>query len=260
MMEAVIMPSILYNIEAYPSIRKEEMAELESIQGKVLNGLLEVPQSTPYMGILMETGIWTMEAKYDYKKLMLYHRIVNSDKHRIMKKMLDEQTKWGRRGTWYDSINKIMYKYNIKDNTREALKSEWKKMVKAHIKQKTEEIIRESCKNMSKCRTICNEEYSMKDYMKECTSNDAIHILRMRLHMVKLPCNYKNNKWNERCRVCGEITGIKTEHYFVCSGAVYIRKRWNITINSLTSNDIDELKRASQYIKAIEKLEDLEKT
>ena len=70
MMESVIMPSILYGSEAYAQITKEEMKELEKIQGEILRRILEVPKTTPYEALLMETGVVTMEARVDYKKIM----------------------------------------------------------------------------------------------------------------------------------------------------------------------------------------------
>ena len=46
---------------------------LESVQGKMLRDLLEVPMSTPYLPLLLETGMWSMEGRISYKKLMLFH-------------------------------------------------------------------------------------------------------------------------------------------------------------------------------------------
>ena len=89
--ESIIIPSILYNVEVVASLSKKEMKDLEILQGEIVTRILEVPRSTPYMGILMETGMWTMEARVSYKKLMLYHNIWHSDEERIMKKIVKVQ-------------------------------------------------------------------------------------------------------------------------------------------------------------------------
>ena len=56
--ESTIVPSILYNLEAWVGMSEKEIEELESIQGKILRKLLELMVSTSYKGILMEIGIW----------------------------------------------------------------------------------------------------------------------------------------------------------------------------------------------------------
>ena len=68
--EAVILPSILYNAEAFPNFTNKEIEELERVQYTMLRQFLEVPSATPNYGLLMETGWWTMEARLDYRKLM----------------------------------------------------------------------------------------------------------------------------------------------------------------------------------------------
>ena len=93
LINVVVMPSILYNIEVIPHITKEETKKLESIQHNLIPNLLVVPMSTPYVGLLMETGMWTMEARIHYKKLMLCHNIKNSENDRVIKQILREQEK-----------------------------------------------------------------------------------------------------------------------------------------------------------------------
>ena len=91
LMESVVMPSILYGVEAYPNITKKEMDRLERIQCKILRELFGMPPSTSYMAMLMETGTLTMEAKMNYKRLMIYHNILNSDEKRLVKKVIEQQ-------------------------------------------------------------------------------------------------------------------------------------------------------------------------
>ena len=122
--DSVTIPSLLYNIECVPKFSKEEMKNLESMQREILARILDVPNSTPYMGILMETGIWTMEARLAYKKLMLYHNILHSDEERIIKKILQIQKEEERSGTWNDGVQKMVCYYGIEKDVNEVLKSE----------------------------------------------------------------------------------------------------------------------------------------
>lgn len=42
-----------------------------------------------------ELGMWPIKQKVHYSKLMFYHHTHNSDKHRITKKIIDDQKERG---------------------------------------------------------------------------------------------------------------------------------------------------------------------
>ena len=111
LMESVVMSSILYGVEAYPNITKKEMDRLERIQGKILRELFGMPPTTSYMAMLMETGILTMEAKMNYKWLMIYHNILKSDEKRLVKKVIEQQILQEREGTWYSGVKEVIVKF-----------------------------------------------------------------------------------------------------------------------------------------------------
>ena len=251
LVNTVIMPSLLYNIEVIPVLTKQEVKKLESIQQMILSRMLEVPGSTPYMGLLLETGFWTMEARIAYKKLMLYHNIKHSEKERVIKKIMKVQEGEVRDGTWNgDVIKKIGY-YGINKEVDSCLKSEWKKEVKEKIGKKTEEQIRDECGRMRKTRTILNDQYILKDYLKLTNLTEAKDILRSRLHMTKLTCNYGHTD-DPRCPLCGYGGRIETEHYFSkCPWTKHLANVWKTTENDLYGS-LEDMKRAKNHLMKIE--------
>ena len=52
-----------------------------------LKRIFQLPVSTTYTGIIMETGIWPAEQKIQYATMMLYHNIKNSDDNRKVKQV-----------------------------------------------------------------------------------------------------------------------------------------------------------------------------
>ena len=231
--EAVILPSILYNAEAFPSYTKEEIKDLERIQATILRQFLEVPKSTPYYGLLMETGWLTMEARLDYKKLMLFHNIMNSDEKRVLKKLLLVQKQENRKGTWYTNTCIIIQKYRIELDVTVVLKSEWKREVKTKLREYTEHSIRKECEKMTKTRTVRTDDYVMKDYLKELPVKLSRKILLNRLHMTKIPMNFKNNWSTWSCPLC-HFPEASTEHYFVCQQTEHLRKAWEVSSSQET--------------------------
>jgi hypothetical protein len=98
----------------------------------VLTEILELPLSTPYIPLLMETGFWPMRDRIAYKKLMLYQNIIKSDNKRVVKKIVKEQIKMERK----TPVEKELLIYNIQLNPEEITKSRWKKNVKKAISKK----------------------------------------------------------------------------------------------------------------------------
>ena len=54
--ETCLMPALLYGLEAWGKIDKDEMNEIEKIQGRALKRISNLPISTSYIGLIMEAG------------------------------------------------------------------------------------------------------------------------------------------------------------------------------------------------------------
>ena len=250
MLEMVLIPSILYNAEAFAVFTKDEMLTLERVQGSIIRGLLEVPDSTAYYPLLLETGVWTMESRIVYKKMMLYHHIMHSSDSRKLKQLILVQKEMMRKGSWYFALMMILRKYNMMDvDVNNIAKSTWKKMVKQRIQVKTEEEIRSRCKEMVKGRTVIEDTYERKKYLNTTKVEESKLITKMRLHMNKLPCNY--GKGEEGCWLCGQ-ENVSTEHYFSCPQVSLLRTCWNAKVDDMKSGQNIELLRASKFLNAVE--------
>ena len=83
-------PEISYGIHAWGRLKKNEIDELEKIQGTLPRGIFNSPPSTPYAGVLIKTGMWPMIDRINYSTLMYYHSIMNSEK-RLVKEIVIQQ-------------------------------------------------------------------------------------------------------------------------------------------------------------------------
>ena len=66
-----IIHSLLYGIEAWYELTRKEIDNLEKVQAAALCQLLELPRSTPYVGLLNKIGIWRIEEIIEYRRIML---------------------------------------------------------------------------------------------------------------------------------------------------------------------------------------------
>ena len=249
----VIIPCLLYNAEAYPSYTKGEIDALERIQADMLKQFLELPKSTSYYGILMQTGIITMKAKLAYKKLMLFHNIMHSDERRIIKKIILYQMEEGRKNTWNDSVCRLIEEYSINLKVEEVSKSVWKKEVKSRIRSVDEEEIREQCRSLKKTRSVQEDSFQLQPYLSELSISLATDVAKARLHMCKVPGNYKTRWAMKSCPLCGaEETA--TEHYFTCNRSANIAEIYEVNSEDLKCNNTRTLVRVAKFIEKVEKL------
>ena len=142
------MPALLYGLEAWGKIDKDEMNEIEKIQGRALKRIFNLPISTSYIGLIMETGTWPANQRIQYSIMMLYHNIMNSDHKRVARKILAEQAKSNHKNTMISKVQQIAQQIEVED------------------------------------------KWERKKYLQEYDSDTIKDVIKIRLHMWQVNCNY----------------------------------------------------------------------
>ena len=138
-LETVVMPTILHGTEIFTNITKQEYEGIEKLQKKLLVGTFEVEESTPYWGMLSESGIWPIHQMIHYKKFMAYHWFITSNNSRLAKQVLLSQANSGLPNCWYAELETIAKEYGIDvkiETASKKVKSKWKKEIKEKIQKK----------------------------------------------------------------------------------------------------------------------------
>ena len=199
----------------------------------------------------MEVGWWPMKDRLSYKKLMLYHNIVRSDDKRVIKKLISAQEREVRPTTWLAAVEREIRKYNIQLKAKESLKSTWKREVKRKINEEVELELRQKCNNSSKARTVKEDKFERKEYLKgKVDAKTVKKILRARLNMCKLPGNYKQGG-KGTCNLCEEGEGT-TEHYFTCKQVHRLKKVWGVNVEQLKSQEIAVMINVANFLEKVE--------
>ena len=190
-----------------------------------------------------------MNARVAYRKLMLYQNIKRSDETRTIKRIVLQQREDGRQTTWYESVMSTCKIYRIDEKCCDTMsKSCCKKYVKKAPRECSEKRIKEVCKSMYKSRTVVNDEYKLKTYLEQTNTQEARDILMTRLHMIKLECNFRRRKENQRFEICSH-DNVNTEHYFASKGLVDLQQVTNARAEDMVSNNTQKLMWASKFIK-----------
>ena len=221
MYESCIVQSLLHGIEAWNKQTRKEIENLEKVQAKALCKLLEIPKTVPYIGLLSEVGMWKVEHRIDYRRIMLMQNILKSDQRRLSKRVVLEQMEADddEDETIYQTTKKKLEHYKIDINQiAEMSKSELKKLVKSRIGEDMEKIIGEAAEKMTKLRFIKDYRCRRKEYMEKMGGFESIHTLKTRLNMLPVYANYKGDlSMESTCMIC-QNTEDNTEHLVECSG------------------------------------------
>ena len=213
------MPVLLYGLEAWGKIDKDEMNEIEKIQGRALKRIFNLPISTSYIGLIMETGTWPANQRIQYSIMMLYHNIMNSDHKRVARKIIAEQAKSNHKNTMISKVKQIAQEIGLKiKNVENMSKSKWKKQVKEKIGKSIEERTKQEMANKTKARTIVEDKWERKKYLQECDSDTIKDVIKIRLHMWQVNCNYKRDNTDTKCPLCQKSEDT-TEHVLECEKA-----------------------------------------
>ena len=163
--ETCLMPALIYGLEAWGKIDKDEMNEIEKIQGRALKMIFNVPISALYIGLIMEAGTWPANQRIQYSIIMLYHSIMNSDHKRVARQIIAELSKSNHKNTMISKVKQIAQETGLKiKNVENMSKSKWKKQVKEKIGKSIEERTRQEMANKTKARTIVEDNWERKKY------------------------------------------------------------------------------------------------
>ena len=191
-----------------------------------------------------------MRARLEYKKLMLYHNIINSDERRIIKKLLEIQQKEDRETTWHGNLMKIVKKYGIELHPTNSSKSQWKKHVKTKIAEEVEKENKKRCSEMKKGRLVKDDEHKKKEYLTKTSVQDMKSILKVRLQMNRIPANFKGGTGG-MCPLCEGEEG-NLEHYFSCTATRQIAEAWEVEKEDIHSRDLKKMKEVAKFMEKVE--------
>ena len=117
----------------------------------------------------METGTWPANQGIQYRKMMFYHNIMNSDHKRVIRKIIAEQANNNHKNIMILKVKQTAQEIGLKTKNVENMgKSKWKKQVKEKLGKSFEERTKQEMANKAKARTILEDKWERKKYLQEC--------------------------------------------------------------------------------------------
>ena len=134
----MLMSALLYGMEAWKNLSEIEVQHPEKNQSGALKRIFHQPIATPYIGLMIKTGVRPAEQIINYIALMLYHNIINSSKDRLTKQKIQEKRAKNHQNTFYEKVRKIAEELNIKLEAPVTMKrSERERKIKDEVQNKS---------------------------------------------------------------------------------------------------------------------------
>ena len=134
--------------------QKQQFNIQKKNQGKPLKRIFNLPITTPYTALVIETGVWPAE-KDKLSSFMPQHNIINSSKNRLVKQIIQEQRAQNYQNTFYEKVRTITKELNIKLKAAVTMKkSEWKRTMKYKVQNKIQERVEKEMESKTKLRTV----------------------------------------------------------------------------------------------------------
>ena len=236
LLEAIVKLTLLANVETWCSITPKEETMITTRHHEILCTVFGLKRSTPYYGIIGETGIWPYTYVVIYKKLMFLHHLVHSEAERISRQIVIVQEQQHIEETWYSELQEKTKLMDINIETEEVEKFEkstWKKMVKEQISKRINQELQQQYENKTKLRFLKGKPFEQEEYFETANAEQCRSIMELRLNMMELKMNYKSMYDDTICTGCFEEQET-TEHFLKC------KKMQELTGNCIVTNNFEE--------------------
>ena len=88
--------------------------------------------------------------------------------------------------------------------------------VNKKIEKSIEERTKQELTNKTKARTIVEDKWERKKYLQECDSDTIKDVIKIRLYIWQVNCNYKRDNTDTKCPVMSKIR----KHCRTCAGEI----------------------------------------
>ena len=95
-----------------------------------------------------------------------------------------------------------------------------------------------------------NDEFKRKEYIGKLMPTETKKIMKVRMHMTKIPGNYKQ-LGIMKCPLCNGDE-ISTEHYFECGSCTMLAERWGVSKEDLRTQQLDKMKDVAKFLEKVE--------
>ena len=222
--ETLFLSSLLLNSEAWYSIDKKSIEELEKVDNILLKKILELPSSTPAAFVHLELGTLPIRYVIMTRRLLFLQYILKEKGDSLIHSFLVAQMEDTKKGDWWETVQNDIVEIKLNVSLSEIIKmseESFKALVKTHVAKAALLWLNNEKQRSKKIRNIEYSDLKIQEYLKSDNLNvDQRKLLaHLRGQMVKVRANYSKMYETIFCSLC-EQSGKKfvdsQEHLLHC--------------------------------------------
>ena len=222
--ETIFLNSILQNSEAWYSVSKNNINELEKIDNILLKKIFEIPSSTPSAFLHLELGTLPVRFILMVRRLTFLQYILKEEGNTLIHSFLVAQIEHPIKGDWWEQAQQDLAETNINLSLAEIRNmsvESFKKKVKKCVNDLAFNWLITEKQRSKKTENIDYSSLSIQDYLKSGNLNIQQRKLltHLRGKMVNVKTNYSKMHNNLLCLLCsqkGYIFEESQEHILQC--------------------------------------------
>ena len=201
--QALFLSCMLFNSQAWSSIREADIEKLEKIQLKCLKRILQLPRSTANSFVFLEFGELPVRYIIDKNQLnFLYHiyHLKDDDPVKVMwenMKLFTEEKNW-----WY-RVKRLLTKYQLSmDHVETMSKYSFKNLVKKRVKEVAFNDLIKQCESKERTGNLIFSSMNPQNYLGELYPNQAKVIIQCRSKTLDIK-GFRQYMYRDMvCRMC----------------------------------------------------------
>lgn len=202
---AILLPSMLFNAQAWSNISQRDNTKLTTIQLRYLKKMMGVRQATSNAFTFLELGVLPIKYEIHKRQLSFLHHIVNLAENDPVKMVWRHQTNLPDHRNWWSDVSKLMETYSINYDEQEIAnmsKAKFKRIKESVLGRAFSDLQRE---NSEKTRTqnIIHNKFEAQKYITHMHPTSAKIIFKCREKTLKIKEHMKFKFDDMSCRWCG---------------------------------------------------------
>ena len=226
--ESCALPSLLYNCSTWLGMGKKEEEALAECQFFFLRLVLGTGPGAPKHALRADLGAQNTSLQVWKQKILLIHHIKRLEDTALAKMMYKEQVRNNWPGLAKEAED-LCVKLNIENvNTTSKSKTVYIKELKVACKSMEDYMMKNETKEMEKMRVIRQEDWGVKDYVKNGSLWSVRKTWEARAYMLHVAGNYMHSRKYEatgwRCQACVSQVREDQDHLGLCQGYSDLRQ------------------------------------
>ena len=227
--KSLFINSILLNSEAWYTLNKSNIEELEKIDNILLKKIFDLPTSTPSAMVHLELGTIPIRFILMTRRLTFLQYILKEDQQSLISSFLMAQIENTVSGDWWETvlhdITELNLEYSLHDIKTMSTDS-FKSIVKTAANIQAFKWLTDKKLSSKKIMYIQHPAFGMQGYLTSQTLSveQRKFLMHARSRMLKLRLNYKNMHESDSCPLCSSspipsVDNYKDsqEHLLICS-------------------------------------------